>query len=410
MNSIFLPELSELENDTLLYLHDGSYNSRSLLAIDSESSFSGSGNDPDVFRKAQAWIDEQNDHIMVAISYDLKNSIETLHTRHPDRISFPDLFLFVPRLLAAIEKGEIDWIKGGDAAEKQKIESLLLASPQEVRPTGAVLKPRIERAVYLNELEKVLRHIQRGDIYEMNYCQEFYLENQEIHPFSTYRRLHELTQAPFSVFFRHQNSYLLCGSPERYLKKEGSKLISQPIKGTVRRGTTPEEDAELIAHLSNDEKERAENIMITDLVRNDMSRSALPGTVQVEELCGIYTFKTVHQMISTVTSELSEETTFTQLLKDTFPMGSMTGAPKVSAMQIIDTLEHSRRGLYSGSVGYLSPEGDFDLNVVIRSLLYNSESHYLSAMVGGAITALSNPEKEYEECLLKADALFKALC
>jgi para-aminobenzoate synthetase component 1 len=149
--------------------------------------------------------------------------------------------------------------------------------------------------------------------------------------------------------------------------------------------------------------------MIVDLVRNDLSKSAKRGTVKVDELFGVYTFKTVHHLISTVSGELKDGTSFTQLLRDTFPMGSMTGAPKMRAMQLIDQYEYARRGLYSGSVGYITPEGDFDFNVVIRSIVYNAAKPYISCSVGSAITALSDPIKEYEECLLKAEAIMKTL-
>lgn len=201
----------------------------------------------------------------------------------------------------------------------------------------------------------------------------------------------------------------MCGSPERYLRKIGNKVISQPIKGTAPRSADVEEDAQNIVRLKTDPKERAENIMITDLVRNDLSKSALPGSVKVEELCEIYSYQTVHQMISTISAQYPADLPFTKIIADTFPMGSMTGAPKVMAMKLIHEIEKKARGLYSGSVGYIDPNGDFDFNVVIRSLQYNAETNYLSAMVGSAITALANPETEYQECLLKADALFKAL-
>ena len=221
--------------------------------------------------------------------------------------------------------------------------------------------------------------------------------------------IHAATKAPFSAFFDWNDHSIMCGSPERYLKKLGNQLISQPIKGTMRRGADAEEDEALKAQLSADPKERSENIMITDLVRNYLSKVATKGSVQVDELCGIYTFETVHQMITTISAELKDGVSIAELIQATFPMGSMTGAPKVRAMQIIEELEVSKRGVYSGAMGYIDPEGNMDFNVVIRSLLYNKKKRYLSALVGGAITAASDPEREYDECLLKAQALFKAL-
>ena len=169
------------------------------------------------------------------------------------------------------------------------------------------------------------------------------------------------------------------------------------------------EDQKLKQKLATDIKERSENVMIVDLVRNDLAKTAIKGSVEVEELCKVYTFDQVHQMISTVISQVSDQVHPVDILKTTFPMGSMTGAPKISAMKIIETLEETKRGLYSGAVGYFTPEGDFDFNVVIRSILYNSSKKYVSYSVGGAITAKSDPLSEYEECLVKAKAMRQVL-
>ncbi len=245
----------------------------------------------------------------------------------------------------------------------------------------------------------------RGDIYEVNFCQEFYDENADIDPFSVYQALKEISPVPFGAFYRLGDKYLMCASPERFLKKVDSKLISQPIKGTAKRGLTEEEDQAIINELQTNPKERAENIMITDLVRNDLSRSACKGTVNVDELCGVYTYPQVHQMISTISSELRDDIDPIDAIKMAWPMGSMTGAPKVSAMKIIEELECTKRSMYSGSIAYITPEKDFDFNVVIRSLLYDTNTKYLSCTFGGAITMQSKAESEYEECLLKAKAI-----
>jgi para-aminobenzoate synthetase component 1 len=238
---------------------------------------------------------------------------------------------------------------------------------------------------------------------------EFYAKNAFIEPLEVYQKLNEISEPPFAVYLKNNNQYLLSASPERYLKKEGTKIISQPIKGTSKRFDTKEADEKSKKELSENPKERSENIMIVDLVRNDLSHTATKGSVVVEELCGIYSFKQVHQMISTVVSNVEHTTSPVEILRTTFPMGSMTGAPKISAMNIIENLEETKRGLYSGAVGYFTPNGDFDFNVVIRSILYNSKNQYLSFSVGSAITSLSKPEKEYEECLLKAKAMFEVL-
>jgi len=257
----------------------------------------------------------------------------------------------------------------------------------------------------------------------MNLCQEFFSENTDLDPVAVFERLNGIGKAPFSTFMRWRDRYLLSASPERFLKKEGRKVMSQPIKGTRRRSL--QDDNAMRKELETSEKDRAENVMIVDLVRNDLARNCIPGSVQVEELFGIYTFETVHQMISTVTGTLkpleviksnflndhNDSNYFNDLnvLRDAFPPGSMTGAPKVMAMELIEKYEKTRRGLYSGAVGYFDPAGDFDFNVVIRSILYNATSRYVSVQVGGAIVYDSVPEQEYEECLVKAEAMLKAL-
>ena len=271
------------------------------------------------------------------------------------------------------------------------------------------IKLRIHKDEYFNKVEAMLAHIHRGDIYEANFCQEFYAENARINPLLVYSKLNQISKPPFATFLKLQDKYLLSASPERYLKKIGNQIISQPIKGTAKRSKNKIKDNLLREALSKDEKERSENIMIVDLVRNDLSKTATKGSVQVEELCKVYTFPQVHQMISTITSVVNEKTHPVDVIKSTFPMGSMTGAPKISAMQIIEALEETKRGLYSGAVGYFNPEGDFDFNVVIRSILYNQSNKFISYSVGGAITAKSDPSKEYEECLIKAKAMREVL-
>jgi para-aminobenzoate synthetase component 1 len=271
------------------------------------------------------------------------------------------------------------------------------------------IKQRISRESYLGKAQKMLDHIYRGDIYEANFCMEFFAENAAISPFDTYHSLNEISEPPFAAYFKNNKHFLLCASPERYLRKKGRKIISQPIKGTAKRSIDAIEDEATKQALAMNEKERSENIMIVDLVRNDLSHAAGKGSVKVEELCGAYTFKQVHHLISTVTSELTDGLSPVDVIKSTFPMGSMTGAPKISAMKIIEELEETKRGLYSGGVGYFTPAGDFDFNVVIRSILYNQSNNYISFSVGSAITVEANPENEYEECMLKAKAMFNVL-
>jgi para-aminobenzoate synthetase component 1 len=243
----------------------------------------------------------------------------------------------------------------------------------------------------------------------MNLCQEFFASPCEINPYETYINLNSISPTPFAAFGKFHNKFLLCSSPERYLKKVGGRVVSQPIKGTCPRGENDEEDELLQKRLKNDIKERAENIMIVDLVRNDLSRIAQKASVNVDELCEVYPFRQVNQMISTISCLANDENDIVDIIRATFPMGSMTGAPKVRAMQLIEEHERTKRGLFSGAVGYIDPQGDFDFNVVIRTLLYNKPARYLSFSVGGAITNGSDPESEYNESILKAKAINQVL-
>lgn len=340
------------------------------------------------------------------LSYDLKNQVENLHSRHPDFTGFPEVHFFEPEILLRFSEKTV-LISSPKALPQETVKDILKEEIPEFTTGKIEWQARVPEAEYLENVRKIQDHIREGNVYELNYTIEFFAENATISPARLFQALNAKSPTPFAGFFRLEDSVLMCASPERYLKKEGSKLISQPIKGTIKRGTNPEEDERLKLLLLNDEKERAENLMIVDLVRNDLSRSAQTGSVQVEELFGIYGFRQVFQMISTITAKARQDENLATILKHTFPMGSMTGAPKIRAMQLIEQYENHRRGLYSGSIGYLKPNGDFDFNVVIRSLQYNSKTGYLSYKVGSAITIDSVPEQEYAECLLKAKAIME---
>lgn len=327
------------------------------------------------------------------IAYDYKNKIEKLFSGNPDYSgSGKDKRFF---------KAELYQASGFNFPETENNNKFSISSEN--------ILCRTTKEEYIPHVQNLKRKIQEGQIYEINYCIEFYVENAEIDPISVYQRLNRNTEAPWSCLLKSDDSYIISASPECFLKKRGNKLSSHPIKGTARRSNNPEEDSLIGKSLLNDQKERGENIMITDLVRNDLSKIAEKSTVKVDELCGLHTFKTVHQLISSVSCTLKPGTGFDEIIRSTFPMGSMTGAPKVRAMQLIDEEENFSRGLYSGSCGYISPDGNFDFNVIIRSILYNRNTKYISFPVGSAITALSDPEKEYEECLLKAKAMINAL-
>lgn len=352
-----------------------------------------------------------HDWLFGHLAYDLKNETEALSSLKPDGIGFPDLFFFVPEYILQLNETSL---RIGSATEnhQQIFDDILNFNTQQNKfsSPSARINNRYSKEEYIGTVEKLRQHILRGDCYEINLCQEFYSEDISIDPLNLYRSLSDASPNPFSAFYKLHHRFLACMSPERYLKKEGKRILSQPIKGTSKR--IPEDpglDSININNLRNSEKERAENIMIVDLVRNDLSKICLQGTVQVDELCEIYTFPQVHQMISTVSGELKNDIGLTEAIRATFPMGSMTGAPKKKVMELIERYELTKRGLFSGSIGYLTPERDFDFNVVIRSVLYNASTKYLSFHTGSAITFSSDPETEYEECLLKAAAIKKAL-
>lgn len=339
--------------------------------------------------------------------YDLKNETENLSSLNNDHLQFPDLYFFSPQYLILVNGNEIEIIGGNPQYIFENIQKQITPTPAHLPAIN--IRPRINKQLYLTTVAKIKEHINRGDIYVTNFCQEFFAENAVIDPLATFLKLNEISPNPFAAFFKWKDNYILCASPERFLAKRGQKLISQPIKGTAKRGESQTEDESIKQQLRNHPKELQENVMIVDLVRNDLTKSAKKGTVKTEELFGIYSFKQVHQMISTIVCELEEGTSAVQAIKNTFPMGSMTGAPKINAMQLMEQYEHSRRGVYSGAMGYFSPDNYFDFNVVIRTLLYNQKNKYLSFHAGSAITYHADAEKEYEECLLKAKAILEAL-
>ncbi|MFI5155136.1 MAG: anthranilate synthase component I family protein [Chitinophagales bacterium] len=362
------------------------------------------------FTALRDFSDKHKDWIFGHFSYDLKNEIESLHSSHPDHIGFPDLSFFVPEFLIELNEDSIrigscnsDHLKVCTEILNPRIYSGQNANSIEV-------KQRFSRKEYVEAVEQLQAHILFGDCYEINFCQEFFSEHAIIDPLFTYELLSKASPMPFGALYKRNHHFLLCASPERYLKKKGGRIISQPIKGTASRNLEHAIlDDELKEALFRSPKDRSENIMIVDLVRNDLSRICEEGSVSVDELFGIYSFPFVHQMISSVSGILSPDVHWTDAVKATFPMGSMTGAPKKKALEIIEQYEKTKRGLFSGALGYCSTDGDFDFNVVIRSILYNQQNQYLSFQAGSAITFYSDPDKEYEECLVKASAISNVL-
>jgi para-aminobenzoate synthetase component 1 len=399
--------------EAISWLDSNQYNQKyssfdAVLAVDEFTSIKTDYTN--AFDKLKEYQSITNDYLFGYLSYDLKNDVEQLSSKNFDGLGFADLYFFQPQRIIFIKGNTIEfsYLKMIDdeidfdfkTISETKIHQDKTSTSEEIK-----VKLRIHKEDYYQKVNTILNHINRGDIYEANFCQEFYAENATINPLEVYHHLNEISEPPFATFLKCEHQYLLSASPERYIKREGIKVISQPIKGTAKRLISKVDDEQIAFELARDEKERSENIMIVDLVRNDLSKTAIKGSVKVEELCKVYSFKQVHQLVSTVVSEVEETISSIDILRETFPMGSMTGAPKVSAMKIIEAQEKTKRGLYSGAVGYFTPNGDFDFNVVIRSILYNEKNKYISFSVGGAITSKSTPEKEYEECLLKAKAM-----
>jgi para-aminobenzoate synthetase component 1 len=375
-----------------------------LLAVGAKTELTvESGNGFELLEKFKI---ENTGWITGFLTYDLKNEVENLESNNPDHLHFPSVYFFSPKHLIVVKGNEADVFSD----DIEQVIQEMFSQNRSQRFTDLIhLKSRFSREEYIDTVSQIKQHISRGDIYVTNFCQEFYAENVQIDPLAMFLGLNRISPNPFSVFFKLKDKYILCASPERFLAKRGNTLISQPIKGTAKRYSDPVQDDRSKQHLHQHTKELQENVMIVDLVRNDLTRSAQQGSVQTEELFGLYSFSQVHQMISTIVCEKSNEINDIQAIKNTFPMGSMTGAPKISVMKLMEEYERTKRSVYSGAIGYFSPDGDFDFNVVIRTLLYNKKEKYLSFQVGGAITFHAEPEKEYEECMLKAQAILEVL-
>ncbi|PSL50061.1 para-aminobenzoate synthetase component 1 [Chitinophaga niastensis] len=367
------------------------------------------------FPALQDFYDTHQDWLFGHLAYDLKNEVVPgLQSNNYDGIGFPDMCFFRPRVVMQLQKGLVHI--GGEAFSEQDAHAVYTAClrmPVNVAPATVLhtqpLQARLDHQQYISAVKDLQQHILHGDCYEVNFCRENYMEQVNVYPPALFAQLNALSPAPFAAYYRLHDKYLVCSSPERFIQKKGNTVISQPIKGTSRKDPDPVIDQQLQQQLYQSAKERAENVMVVDLVRNDLSHTALKGTVKVTELFGIYSFAHVHHMISTISAQLSPQLPVTEVLRTAFPMGSMTGAPKIRVMQLIEQYEQTRRGLYSGAVGYITPTGDFDFNVVIRSMLYNAADQYLSFQTGSAITFYSDPEKEWEECLLKAAAMEKTI-
>ncbi len=342
----------------------------------------------------------QGQWLLGGLPYELKQRFEPhLRQTNTESIAFPEVAFFVPETVIYIPKGESYLYIEGKYPDWEKILQ------QETQPAPQA-KPDFQSnftpSAYLDTVGQLREHIAAGDFYEINLSQQYTAEVVLENPAALFQKLVSISPTPFSAFFRFEEKYLLCASPERFLQQQGRQLLTQPIKGTAPRDTNPAIDEANKQALLDSEKERAENVMIVDLSRNDLYRSSEINSVEVPYLFDIQSFPQVHQMISSITGLRQEALSPFDVLAHTFPAGSMTGAPKVMVMNMIDQYEGIQRGLYAGSVGYFQPNGDFDLNVVIRSLIYDATAQKLCYQVGGAITYDSDPQAEYEETLVKA--------
>jgi len=380
-----------------------------LLAVGNKNCLTA--NAGNALNDLQNFLNEKPRWLFGHLGYDLKKEIEDIVSAHADKHKFPDVFFFEPAIIIKLSENKMEIEVENEVEAKKVFSEIMDTGHGELEKNSHLqIRQRVSKQEYISTIEQLKKHILRGDCYEINYCMEFFAEKAVVDPLAVYQKLSSSSPNPFSALYKLEDKWLICASPERFLKKEGNKILSQPIKGTSSRFLKDDnKDKKSKEELFASEKDRSENVMVVDLVRNDLARVCKEGTVKVDELFGIYSFPQVHQMISTVSGELKEKISFTDIIRATFPMGSMTGAPKRRVMELIDQYERSGRGIFSGAVGYITSEGNFDFNVVIRSIMYNTSEKYLSFMAGSGITFYSDAEKEYEECLLKAEAMRAAV-
>ncbi|MEO6917401.1 MAG: anthranilate synthase component I family protein [Chitinophagaceae bacterium] len=373
-----------------------------LIGAGAAKSFSSG---EDFFPSLSAFDAGTKDWIFGHIGYDACRQDRESFYRDNNGSGFGDVYLFVPEIVVQLH-GDTLSIGVLQYSANDVLKDIIATVLPPEKKYHVQLLPRVSHKDFIDTVVALQQHIHRGDCYEINYCQEVFVESLDADPADLYRQLTAISPNPFSSFYKVHDQYALCASPERYMKKTNDKIMSQPIKGTAPRAP---HDAQLDERnrlqLLHSEKDRRENVIVVDLVRNDLSRVCLPGTVVVDELFGIYSFPTVYQMISTVSGRLEPGQDFAHVLEATFPMGSMTGAPKKKVLELIDRYEVVNRGLYSGTIGYIDPDKNFDFNVVIRTIMYNRKTGYMNYFSGAGITSLSDPESEYEECLLKASAV-----
>ncbi|MEN9570501.1 MAG: hypothetical protein RL172_1732 [Bacteroidota bacterium] len=377
-----------------------------LLAAGSLSHITLPAGTINAFDALQQFASEQKGQWLFGhLAYDAGNENDQQPMGKADGIGFADAHFFVPELVLKLCTHQLHIYCAGDAAAIYSQVLQASKEPGQVTTEKVHIQSRMSQAQYIATIQQLQAHIVRGDCYEINFCQEFFAK-ASINPVAAYQALSNISPVPFAALYKINHQFCICASPERYLKKYGTRLLSQPIKGTAKRN---HQDAAADSHskeqLRHSKKEQSENVMVVDLVRNDLSRVCKPGTVNVDELFAVYSFAQVHQMISTISGAVNKDVSWVKLVRETFPMGSMTGAPKRRVMQLIQQYEQTRRGLFSGTIGYIDPAGDFDFNVVIRSILYNQQTSSISLQAGSAITFYCNAQEEYNECLLKAKSM-----
>lgn len=401
------------QSDIFLFLDSNDFKDKygryeCLLAVGSIEDIQGDNDD--LLASLQSVHNKQKDWVFGHICYDYKNNLEKkLSSAHTAHTGWQAMHFFRPLIVCFINK-EKDLLTVESVNEEpdevyrqiSNADAVLHINSKQVN-----FQQRTDKNTYLNKVETLRQHIKDGDCYEINFCCEGFSEGNAAAPLDVFHSLNTLSPSPFAAYYRNKDKYMMCASMERYLLKQDKVITSQPIKGTARRDSDVDIDKKIKEDLTKSIKDRAENVMIADLVRNDLARCCKTGSIQVNELCGIYTFSQVHQMISTISGQLADGVPFTDAIRYTFPMGSMTGAPKIKVMELVEQYEEARRELYSGTVGYITPDGDFDFNVVIRSIFYNESTNFLSYQTGGAITYDSDPEMEWQEMRLKAWALEK---
>jgi para-aminobenzoate synthetase component I len=373
-----------------------------LIGVGCNKSFSFTNEN---FAGLQSFYDEKPTWLFGHLGY---NAAKNAYRKKAET-DFGDGFFFEPEIVIKIINNKIEVIKTNIDKEKIIAEIYNTKIPNKKNSPPFNIVSSLSKEKYIEKINQLKQHIQRGDCYEINFCQSYFANDAIIDPIETYKKLIQLSPAPFGSLYKLNDLYCLCSSPERFLRKRGNKIISQPIKGTSKRDSDTIKDSHNKKYLMESSKEKSENVMVVDLVRNDMSIICEKGSVKVKELFGIYSFPQVHQMISTIEGTLSADKNFTEVIDACFPMGSMTGAPKKMVMELIEKFENTHRGLFSGSIGYLTPSGDFDFNVVIRSIFYNETKKQISFFAGSGITYYSIAEEEYEECLAKAAAIKEVL-